>query len=109
MCSCICLGIEVQDLFGSLGSASDRSLLRYATDSTGHVKYDKGVLRLSNNPEDMTHHVGEGCNVFGTMAVESVPGNFHVSLSNTSLELLHMRCPDCPLTLACLCTVWCAV
>ena len=82
MCSCICLGIEVQDLFGSLGSASDRSLLRYATDSTGHVKYDKGVLRLSNNPEDMTHHVGEGCNVFGTMYVESVPGNFHVSLSN---------------------------
>ena len=90
-CSCVCLGIEVQDLFGSLGSASDRSLLRYATDSSGRVKYDKGLLRLSNSPEEMTHHVGEGCNVFGTMYVESVPGNFHVSCGKltTALQVLN--------------------
>ena len=81
--SCVCLGIEVQDLFGSLGSASDRSLLRYATDSSGRVKKDKGILRLSNRPEEMIEHVGEGCNVFGTMSIESVPGNFHVTTSNT--------------------------
>jgi len=84
--SCVCLGIEVQDLFGSLGSASDRSLLRYATDSSGRVKHDKGILRLSNKPEEMTGHIGEGCNVFGTMSVESVPGNFHVSSQLTQRD-----------------------
>ena len=87
--SCVCLGIEVQDLFGTLGSASDKSLLRYATDSSGHVKYDKGMLRLTNAPEEMTAHIGEGCNVFGTMSVESVPGNFHVSRSTRPSSVSH--------------------
>ena len=88
---CVCLGVEVQDLFGSLGSSSDRGLLRYATTSDGVVKPGRSSVSLSNDYSEMTRHVGEGCNIFGQLTVESVPGNFRLvpALSFAQLQLFY--------------------
>ena len=90
---CVALGIQVQDLFGSLPWDSDKALVRLATDSHGRVKGSRAFLGVSNDPAELQRHVGEGCRVYGSMQVESVPGNFHF-LPGLSYQHLALFYPD---------------
>ena len=69
--------MEVHDLFGSLGGASDSGLVRFAVDGWGRPTAAGRVMqRLSMDANEMQRHVGEGCNILGSITMESVPGSF---------------------------------
>ena len=90
---CVALGVEVQDLFGSLGWGSDKALVRLATDNDGRVKEGRVSQGISQDLNELQRHVGEGCQLFGRMAVESVPGNFHF-LPGLSYQHLALFYPE---------------
>ena len=69
--------MEVHDLFGSLGQASDSGLVRFAVDRWGRpTSQGRVIQRLSMDQNEMQRHVGEGCNILGSITMESVPGSF---------------------------------
>jgi hypothetical protein len=57
-------------------------------DNHDHVQPAVGHSSHGQNLNELREHMGEGCNVHGTMIVKKVPGNFHISC-HAHADLVH--------------------